>query len=162
MIASSVLLVYIIVITLFWSFSCSKDSLNHKPHSLSPSASWAQQHRTNCCNRFAPFGLYLHLCVWCKRRVRGRGSACLHCRVSLRVTGGDHTQPVCGPQCIPVEYLQQWRAAEAGGPQCTSFTPNYSLCWLRYHQTAGTSSQQSSIQLFFKATSHYLRQRRVH
>lgn len=76
--------------------------------------------------------------------------ACLHwcvSSVSLHVIGGDHTQPVCRPQCLLVEHLQQRRADEAGRLQCATFTPNHTLCWLRHHQTTGRSSDQGNIYL---------------
>lgn len=52
-------------------------------------------------------------------------------------TGGDHAHPVCRPKRLPLEHLQQRRAAEAGGLQRAASTSNPTLCRLRHHPPAG-------------------------
>lgn len=127
--------------------SCDdKSSLNHKPQNLTQSAYCAPQHRSNCY-QFTPFGLYLYLCV-----LSNRSGEQVHVYigvfpVSLHVTGGDCAQPVYKPQRLPLEYLQQWRADEAGGLQSTTFAPNHTLCWLRHHPTTSMSFCKSNIYL---------------
>lgn len=52
-------------------------------------------------------------------------------------TGGDHAHPVCRPKRLPLEHLQQRRAAEAGGLQRAASSSNPTLCRLRHHPPAG-------------------------